>query len=133
MSTIVEVAGGTDGDSEVGVNVARRTIEVLRERGWTQHVLENEEGEVCLVGALKIAADVPIESSYSVLEKASSSALVVLIDVLVENYPNRASPSRFNDTEGRTVEEVIAVLEEVATHFDEQGINHLTESEPEID
>lgn len=71
----------------------------IRGHGWCQGRLENTRGMVCIVGALNKVID-------SV--DARNRAGIALTKAL--SY----DPVKFNDTPGRTQEEVIALMEAVA-------------------
>lgn len=80
------------------MNLWRETATLIRTHGWTQGVLVNGRGEFCILGALISNP----QSYYSV----SLSPIFEEIGVL--------SLSTWNDTPGRTVEEVLAVLDRLA-------------------
>jgi len=71
--------------------------EYIRTYGWCQGTFQNQQGRVCILGAVRgTATAVPYNNYYIHLSKALQN------------------PVSWNDTPSRTVEEVIAALEAAA-------------------
>ncbi len=108
----------------------------LDRRGWTQHVFEAPTGEVCLLGALNAPLTEDLRD-----EPATPDArrlLVDAVDTLVRRLPptDRADAeeehedyeelafyligeiSSWNDTDGRTLTQVVALLDTTAAELD---------------
>lgn len=79
-----------------------RTAAILETKGWTQRVYESEEGKYCLIGALEQATGGLQRTPL--FDKARGALLNVLHEGIIT----------FNDEPGRTAEEVISVVREVA-------------------
>lgn len=79
-------------------------IERLR-RGWLQNAFRDDEGSFCLTGAMHADGNVPIEI-YAIIARK----LGVRSDSVNEMYQ---AFTFWNDTPGRTKEEVIDLLTEV--------------------
>lgn len=60
----------------------------LQDRGWCTGALRDEQGAVCLMGAIRAAAPSP---------DAEASALSVLLDAIKRDFPETESVPRFND------------------------------------
>ncbi len=78
----------------------------LRTRGWCQGVSEDRYGRVCLFGALSLAVGgnpkyIPHDQSHQ-------------FEPLMNKLTSVGYSIPWNDTKGRTKEEVIAALEKVA-------------------
>ena len=78
-----------------------RAADYIEKHGWTQGINESGLGEVCLYGALLHSNTYP----------SANEALKELDKVLGGRY---AASAIWNDTPGRTKEEVIAFLREQA-------------------
>jgi len=87
-----------------------RAADVIRERGWCQETCMDEKGSVCLLGALLTADGIDLLAA----EVVSCSYLERVTERAIERHINHDSVPGWNDKEGRTVEEVIAVLEATA-------------------
>jgi hypothetical protein len=85
-----------------------KAANVIRERGWAQGCYESDSGNVCILGAIRIALwnDASGLSSIHVSDKNIAVKRV-------EDYIKQ-SPDRWNDRKGRTEKEVIELLETVA-------------------
>jgi hypothetical protein len=80
-----------------------RAADYIEANGWCQYKLKDEEGKVCLIGSL-LAVD-PSDASCI-------RTLRALKQTLSGGYQD--SMANWNDTPGRTEEEVIAFLREQA-------------------
>lgn len=84
--------------------ILRKAADVIRERGWHQGDYEGPGGGVCAEGAINVVCNgTPNESG-----ETAHKARVVLASFL-NNIINS-----WNDAPDRTVDEVIAALEEAA-------------------
>jgi hypothetical protein len=85
-------------------DVLNAAADLLEEKGWTQKVAEDSQGRHCLVGALDYAArDLP--GAVKTFDDALEAVQQRLPGGWVVNW---------NDTPGRTAEQVIALLRRVA-------------------
>ena len=82
--------------------VFRKAGDVLRERGWCQGGLMNAEGKVCALGALGVA------ECRGALSGPSQEIYRNLSQQILDG---RLIGADWNDSPGRTVEEVYAVLD----------------------
>jgi hypothetical protein len=96
-------------DPPTAAIVLRRAARLLRERGWCQGRLMATDGRLCLLGALDAAAF----SFRMYSARAQAHAMVA-----VSAYLGGQTFAAFNDAKGRTVAQVIAVLEAVADQED---------------
>jgi hypothetical protein len=89
--------------------VLRRAARVLREEGWCKGALMDGAGRRCLLGAVDAAASrMPFYS-----HRAQAWAMVALSD-----YLGGYTFAAFNDAPGRTVDQVLVLLEAVADQED---------------
>lgn len=86
---------------------------VLGERGWCQHALEDDDGRVCLVGAISYAHN---GTSYLTTDGTKGMHWGAAVGVLMDRL-GTATLGRWNDTPGRTKEEVIALLKNSAAEL----------------
>lgn len=85
-------------------------VKVLRERGWCQGSVKDSAGKCCLVGARLAVSNIfytywdykEIEWAYTAICEATSKLL---------GHASNLSTIEWNDVPGRTVEEVIALIE----------------------
>ena len=115
-------------------NLYDRAREVLRERGRCTGNLVDTTGAVCLIGAVKVAAN----GHVSNFEPYTEPANAVVAAVIREQFPDRVWPRKgdamtppavvdvttiydFNDTEKTTDDYVDLVLDKAARRLDEQG------------
>jgi len=87
-----------------GIAALERTAEIIRDCGWCQDSWETGEGAVCLVTALQRAT-----TSFD----GSDEAHVILQRRLML-VGWTSSMTRWNDVEGRTVDDVLALLEDAS-------------------
>lgn len=85
--------------------IIKRAVEILNDKGWIQGSYGGDKIGYCLIGALHTAAYGMDSDLY--YETYSKVARFLTID----NNVTEQSLPRWNDTEGRTKEEVIAALE----------------------
>jgi hypothetical protein len=81
---------------------ATSAADYIREHGWCQHQWENASGSVCLKGAASKATDCDLLRHTP------------LIYALRETIGIPEGLSDWNDTPGRTKEEVLAVFDKIA-------------------
>jgi hypothetical protein len=106
---------------QAGPDKLRQAVEVLRARGHCKNVLRDEEGRVCLVGAL-CAVTGYRHATWMDFGPAVRA-------VVREQFPDRVSPEshpdlfweavQFNNHPDTTADEVIAVLEKAAARLEE--------------
>lgn len=98
------------------MNEARRALELLNERGWCRGEWQNEKGELCIAGALNLAAGLPAEPGHIWANRGSRVAL----EIIREQYglPGVGFTS-FNDDPAYTFADVERVLEKTAVRLDE--------------
>lgn len=82
--------------------------EIVRERGWIQHMGIGPNGEVCMGTAICLAAH------------PGKACIANLVGCRWEPFKaaTGASVTAWNDARGRTIEQVIALLQEFETAFD---------------
>lgn len=96
----------------------RRTAQVLRERGWCQGEFASEYGECCVIGALRVAfGSLPTQLCMSGEDyyEARSALIAAVVDGEIDCVAD------WNDTPGRTKDEVISALESTATRLEGEG------------
>lgn len=88
------------------MNIYETAIDILNERGWTQGVVRNAKGEVCLIGALGIATGrIATNNGYcSALETCGRKLGIPVGSVIT-----------WNDAPERSKEDVILILKELAS------------------
>jgi hypothetical protein len=89
----------------------RRAAQIVRERGWTQGRYEEEDGRMCVEGAMSLAHgyQAPAGNCDVVAD------LFALRQVTLENVVD------WNDAPERTAEDVIAALEAAADRLDAEA------------
>lgn len=88
-----------------------RAAEIIEEKGWCQHAYVGMFGEVCLSEAFKRAtAELNPSSTFQFVSELTK------VEMEFARHINSASGStpRWNDQPGRTKENVLAKLREVA-------------------
>lgn len=88
------------------------TAHYIREHGWTQYQAHDGRGAVCLTGALLAT----IDSAATLGMRGSlfiSASNAIQAEIVLRGGPDYSLP-RWNDQPGRTVEEVLDVLEAAA-------------------
>jgi hypothetical protein len=102
--------------------VYRRAAEVLRTRGWGTEEYESEDGRVCLVGAIYLAAfGESAEDADNPTQELEAEGLyeplrdhVATLDGGNWGIHGDDGPIYWNDAEGRTAGEVVGLLEALA-------------------
>ena len=124
------------------MSVERDAIQVLYQRGWTKGVVCDQDGSVCMNGALAIAVGIDItqgdERVYGDLERDVPEVLERVCSVLHEQFPERVEREaderawvtqpmtvfRFNDycspVDETQFADVVAVLEKAAVLAEER-------------
>lgn len=110
----MEVEGGVGSVGE-GMNVCEAAIDAIERRGWTQGIVEDDDGRICLVGAVNVASRgtaTNVKTRHVAIERQRAKALS---DIYAEIRANDLVDSsgwitQYNDAPGRTVDEVIEVL-----------------------
>ena len=108
-------------------NVFEGALEELDQRGWTQGIMENDLGQVCITGAVRLALmgasflPAPLDSGY----KEYLSIMRFLSDriefrVLPRSW-GEAMVVPWNDAEARTEEDVKLLLKQAAADWDEKN------------
>lgn len=110
------------------MNLARKTIEVIADKGWIKGNYQKLAGSnpddpwnrpgVCLYGGFRLA--IKEFGSIFDIEGAERS----IIDVIVEQFPERQEMGQneipsFNDHKDTRIEDVVMVLEKAAVKLDE--------------
>lgn len=94
------------------MNPYREMLDYIREHGWCKHLLENDNGQVCLFGA---GRNTYAPSGYSIL----------LSEIITTQFPDRvdkeSSVPAFNDHPDTTQADIELVLEKAAASWDEHG------------
>lgn len=83
--------------------VIREARNLLFERGWTQHVTEDDDGHLCLIRALNLAAGEGLGRVASIAHPGADKAIASAVDDRVA--------FGWNDEPGRTFGEVIDILD----------------------
>lgn len=98
-------------------DVLERAAEVIEERGWCQSKIEEVDGRVCLIGSIKAATGVPLDSVAS-LDPANVPPLWVraaqAVDRVIQTEHAGTWSADWNDCAGRDKYEVIDLLKTVA-------------------
>lgn len=82
----------------------------LLERGWCQGQFGNQEGQVCLMGSLTRNKSIPFE-------EIDSNAVVAAFHAVLNG-----GVVAFNDTQGRTFNEIMDLLDQAIYNEKEKGI-----------
>jgi hypothetical protein len=104
-----------------------RAHEIIEERGWCQHVLQAEDGRVCLEGAVRIASGVKLFRSRTgrithASDDAHLPAALNAIRMLQRQLLSAKGPWEWNDQPGRTKDEVLKLIRD--TVADVEPIHH---------
>ena len=103
-----------------------RMKNLLASQGWCQKSLHNMDGKYCIMGAYNMIDHGKVDYLANVVvNKESKKDFNILYDVISYKYPSYRClhPSAFNkmqsiidfnNTKGRTKEEIFSVLEEAA-------------------
>lgn len=93
-----------------------KAAEYIEEHGWCQRMTFNERGESCLSFALDKAFGIDTSfDEYRLKVEARNRLMKPILEVMTENV---ACIINWNDAKGRTKEEVINLLREVAYQKD---------------
>lgn len=86
-------------------SILKAALRVIAKRGWTTGQLQREDGEVCLVGAVRLAASGNLRGNHE-----STAALEVIKRHLPRDHYNLKyrSPMNFNDSSHK--DDVVAVI-----------------------
>ena len=87
-----------------------RAIDVIHELGWTHHQYRDvETGAVCITGAIRIAChgNISLCLDFDITKSCEFATVEFMKRVGV-------GPAYYNDTPGRTVEEVLLAMKQVA-------------------
>jgi hypothetical protein len=113
--------------------IAHRAIELLKQHGWCQDQSESQDGRICLMRAVQLAAMDVLGAPRAYvrpgpeLELCRTAMLhnnefarrlhhLLVLSRLAENQM-AIEPVTWNDTKSRTVEEVIQLLERAAAEL----------------
>jgi hypothetical protein len=101
----------------------RHAIDVLDERGWFKGELCDADGKVCMVGAVLVAAGVPLAVGPDGVpnEPVGEPLNTILRDLSAAT--GQALPGLWNDEPSRTVGQVKAVLAGVADRYERSGVS----------
>ena len=103
-----------------GARVARRlrrAVAVIGQRGWCQRDIEDDDGRVCLVGALRLACGIPATPNWW----GELKPLAELVDVVGRAVGSRGNLGWWNDRPDRTAGQVVAMLGSAADAEDPEG------------
>lgn len=94
------------------VAVLTMAREVLVTNGWCQGQYQSAAGEVCALGALSHAAWIldPHHGSGD-HEEETIGAIYALDAALPADFPHKGMIARYNDTEGRTLQEILDLFD----------------------
>lgn len=98
--------------------ILRAAFGIIKQRGWTQGFLEDNNGRVCLIGALHLAGgaesanDTPRDPRDWLAYKAARDALARHLGFA--STWGAGNLTNWNDTPGRRVAEVRAALQAAA-------------------
>ena len=98
----------------MSAELARRAAALIREHGLCRGKVRDEQGRLCMYGALHDAAGCIVPDVTEMVQQ-----------VITEQFPDRVLADRFcvislfNDHPDTTVEDVIAVLEKTAAQLEE--------------
>ena len=93
--------------------ICLKAKDVLRERGWTQGRMRNDDGAFCVWGALVVADAGRVTLDYSMSAAWARSALAAAV--------GDPSVGLWNDVPGRTLDEVLAALDQAAERLRGEG------------
>lgn len=86
--------------------IKAKAAELIRRRGWCQGELESDEGCLCILGALNtVLALVPDDTYPGMME------YLKFVHGLIPEGTGFRYIAQWNDEKGRTVEQVLALLE----------------------
>lgn len=91
------------------IRVARAAAELLRQRGWLQGEWGRTQGPMCLSAAIGLAA-----SEYGRLPPSE-----ITVRHVCKRLAGSKSIGEWNDVRGRTLEQVIGLLERVVHELQE--------------
>jgi hypothetical protein len=97
----------TDNDRDIFL----KAIDVLEERGWTQGTMEDGEGRVCLVGALRVALSGRPRTNKSVGPRVTELTRTAFG---LQTGGSWVSALIWNDAPERSYEEVVLCLKRAA-------------------
>lgn len=93
-------------------NPITQMLQLIRDRGWTQHQYENKKGSLCIYGA------------HDQLGPRSHATLQIIRQTIKEQFPKYESSGTiivsFNDSCDRRIADIEMVLEKAAVKYDEQ-------------
>lgn len=101
--------------------LARKAIDVLDERGWTQGSYNNEDG-CCAVGALGLAANaLPDDIRHSHYMTVRNELYREVSTSVPDGADVGADVIDWNDEPGRTADEVKALFRRAADRLEAEG------------
>jgi hypothetical protein len=113
---------------ESSMNRAEECKEYLQKNGWTKHYMKDREGRVCMLGSIVGTAEINWNSSYGWNWDTQRDLIVLMRDVILEQFPDRASKnpsdmlriiSSFNDHPDTTEDDAELVFEKTAVKLEE--------------
>lgn len=93
--------------------ILAKAADVIETRGWHQGAFVDIDGAVCALGAIAVAAKLPVTWFSCASSASSGEACDVLEDWLFDHY-GTFSVTRWNDAEDRTADQVVTALREAA-------------------
>jgi hypothetical protein len=94
--------------------ILRDSIKVLKRLGWTKHTYQNAKGNVCAVGAMRVAAygttqDLAMHSKSEYLKARK------MVQAVVEKRSGEPKGiGNYNDHTARSVDDIISLFEEAS-------------------
>lgn len=86
-----------------------KAADLIEQRGWTKDRFENVDGNLCMIGAMRVAVFGKVAWNHSI-----STRDLTMAHNKLDKFLGR-SAARWNDRSAGYKEEVIAKLREVAT------------------
>lgn len=107
-------------EEELAAALIRTAISIIGNRGWAQEVLEDENGGVCLVGAMERTMPAPGTRDYVIANIALKVAYAELQSKLEERRTNVGNLIAFNDHPQTRKKDVILLMIDAAHSLEEK-------------
>jgi hypothetical protein len=104
------------------MNVFDKMILVLEEHGWTKFQLQNDKGEMCILGALTFAKTGTLEGQVDNNNEAS-----LLCELLKEEgYNNEGWPyfpiANYNNAKSTSYEDIVLLLKRASERWEDEMV-----------
>jgi hypothetical protein len=109
MTKLVEIGDEFVPNQGCSTDILRRAAELLGERGWCQGEIEDGDGRMCAVGAIRRAASEVMHTRHSWSESVALNRLRGQV-----RTREMHSIPRWNDAPERTAEDVILAMKRAA-------------------